>query len=168
MGDNERLNYDLLPVSAWGAADLSNLVSCCPGVCRAGTLDLHPGAHVSVLQNARALRTLQVYCNLDTQAPGSFQHYAQGLAALTRLRRLELTHAGQPFEFASVLPLTSLTFVDYLVFEYETGGDAPDSNNDAEDRKLYEHIICDKSDVSKTGGWGVLRLTSVASHSGIF
>lgn len=42
----------------------------------------------------------------------------EGLAIVTQLRRLELTDVSPPFQFASLLPLTSLTALTKMTFDW--------------------------------------------------
>ena len=99
----------------WGAADLSSLVSCCPGLCDIDALSVQPGVHVSELHKLTALTHLLV----DFKGPDSFDESVRGLAGLKQLHFLELVQVGPTFKVASLLPLTSLTALTRLEVDWQ-------------------------------------------------
>lgn len=108
-------DYDVdFATSTWGAADLSCLVSCCPGLRRVSSLPVQPGLHVHELRKLSALTYLDVHFSSDN--PGSFDESVRGLAALTQLQDLSLLE-GEECGFASLLPLTSLKALTQIVIE---------------------------------------------------
>jgi hypothetical protein len=99
----------------WGAADLSSLVSCCPGLCDIEALSVQPGAHVSELRKLTALTHLLI----DFKGPDSFDESVRGLAGLDQLHFLELVQVSPTFKVASLLPLTSLTALRQLEVDWQ-------------------------------------------------
>ena len=99
--------------SAWGAADLSSLVSCCPNLCAIVDILFQHGPHVSELHKLSALTHLE----LQFPASGvvSFMQSLSGVAAVTQLKALELGLTQRGLPLACFLPLTSLTALTKLV-----------------------------------------------------
>lgn len=106
------------PESAWGAADLCSLVSCCPNLRQVADSDegnggvfFQHGSHVSELRKLTALT------NIDLQyAPASvanFEATLQGLAAVTQLKDVVISLAN-PLTVGALLPLTRLTALTTL------------------------------------------------------
>ena len=99
------------PASAWGAADVRNLVSCCPNLCIIQQITLQPGLHVSELHKLMDLTYLDVFSYTDDLA--DFLQSLKGLAAITQLRwlnvALDTSDILSDVSAASLLPLTSLT-----------------------------------------------------------
>lgn len=123
--------------SMWGAADLTSLVHCCPGLCHIDTMCLHPGAHASELRKLACLTSLHVhYASIMQHGPESFAASARGLAALTQLRLLEVKQpsfgpAARRVKVPSLLPLTSLTSLTELYVrlnDHDHGSDSDDSD----------------------------------------
>jgi hypothetical protein len=110
--------------SAWGAADLSRLVSCCPNLF--GFLDdplhlLH-GSHVSELHKLTGLTNLSVMYGAGDLA--SCQESMKGLAAITQLQSLSVDLRGtSSMTVATLLPLPSLTCLTSLHCCREAGLD---------------------------------------------
>jgi hypothetical protein len=128
---------------AWSAVDLSCLISCCPSLCELSTLPLHPLLHVSELHKLTALTQLIMFHYPSDSGPDSsdsdsdclddvdgFEECVRGLAVVTHLRHLELKHVSQAVNFASLLPLTSLTsltkFEVYWIPDFDSDGDEVD------------------------------------------
>lgn len=97
-----------LPLYSWGAADLSSLVSCCPGLCEIFNVSLQPGLHVSELQKLTALTNMGVSYDINGQEA------VGGLAALTQLKELTLVQVSQESKLSSLLPMTSLTALTFF------------------------------------------------------
>lgn len=110
ISDNDHM-ADIEVPSAWGAVDMSRLVSCCPNLCKVDSIVLQPDLHVSMLQKLAGLTHLAAY-----QSSSSSQAMAEalkGLAVITQLRKLEVfLILEQPTE--AMLPLTTLTGLTYL------------------------------------------------------
>ena len=106
--EEEEGGVDQWPTApSWGAADLCNLVSCCPSLRRVDVLHLQHGMHVSELHKLTAFYALNAY-----YATPDFHHMLdasmKGLAAVSQLRHLNIT-ADQDWEASTLLTLTSLT-----------------------------------------------------------
>ena len=102
------------PPPAWGAAELSNLVSCCPNLCEVyPEWYMQPGLHVSELHKLTGFTWLNVnYRAYDLEA---FQESVKGIAAVTQLRELKVVVTGmQDGPVAGLLPFTSLTALTWL------------------------------------------------------
>jgi hypothetical protein len=113
-------DYNIAALSLCSASDLSNLVSCCPGLCAAGALWLRHGLHVSELHKLTALTRLRVH--YYPEDPDCFQELMRGLAAVSRLQDLEVLHVGSRVKVASLLPLTNLT----ALTKFQAHIDTPD------------------------------------------
>jgi hypothetical protein len=101
--------------SAWGAADLSSLVSCSPNLFEFLDDPLHllHGSHVSELHKLTSLTNLSVMYGAGDLA--SCQGSMKGLAAVTQLRSFSLDLRGtSSMTVATLLPLTSLTSLTSL------------------------------------------------------
>jgi hypothetical protein len=93
--------------SAWGVADVCNLVSCCPNMCSFLGVTMQHGPHVSELQKLKDLTDLEIfYCRDSITA---FEQSFKGLAAVTQLQGLHVDLDNSDLSVASLLPLTSLT-----------------------------------------------------------
>jgi hypothetical protein len=112
------VNNDCADLPSWSAADLRNLVSCCPSLCAAGALSLQHGPCVSELHKLTALTRLRLYYCQDD--PDSFEGSMRSLAAVTRLRDLEVLHHTADVIVASLLPLTSLTALTKLRAQFDS------------------------------------------------
>ena len=99
--------------SAWGAADVSSLVSCCPNLCAIVDILFQHGPHVSELHK------LSTLTHLELQFPASrvisFTHSLSGVAAVTRLKALELGLTQPGVATACFMPLTNITALTKLV-----------------------------------------------------
>lgn len=99
--------------SAWGAADVSSLVTCCPNLREIGDkLPLQHGPHVSELHKLTALTFLGVVYGRDNAS--AFQRSLKGLAAVTQLQELSVFLDSTELTAASLLLLTSLTALTKL------------------------------------------------------
>jgi hypothetical protein len=96
----------------WGAAELSSLVSCCPGLCKIDGPSLEPGPQLSELHKLTALTRLHVWYFLDDTTVVA--ESVKCLAAVTQLRELDISMDRPDFPLASLLALTSLTALTYL------------------------------------------------------
>lgn len=97
---------------AWGAADVSSLVSCCPNLCEIEDWTLQHGSHVSELRKLTALTNMYVVWSVDSVS--AFEESLKGLAALTQLEVLHVGLDSQELSVTSLLPLTSLTALKSL------------------------------------------------------
>lgn len=102
------------PPSAWSAADVSSLATCCPNLRTIGMVMQH-GLHVTALQQLTALTALSVFF-ASSDMPVT-QESLQGLAALTQLSALDVTvgvDMGSTLAAEYMLPLTNLTALTAL------------------------------------------------------
>jgi hypothetical protein len=93
-------------VSAWGAAGVSSLITCCPNLCEV-EFTLQPGLHISELHKLTALTSLEV--RFSSGIAPAFQQSLKGLAAVTQLQELSAYLDNPDLQVSSLLPLTSLT-----------------------------------------------------------
>ena len=98
--------------SAFGAADLSCLVSCCPKLCQLHTIFVQHGLHVSELHKLASLRSM--YLEFAPGEEEEIDRSMEGLAAVTQLKHMGIDVDGQDVAVASLLPLTSLTALKHL------------------------------------------------------
>ena len=117
-------------VPSWTAAETSSLISCCPSLSAVTRLCLQLGPHVSELHKLTALT--RVHVTYELSGLGSFVESMRGLAAVTQLRQLELVHVSDTFNVDALLPLTSLTALDNLVFRWFPLADDDDDDGDCE------------------------------------
>jgi hypothetical protein len=96
--------------SAWGAADLSSLVNCCPNLCAVVDILSQHGPHVSELS---ALTHLELLYPAGDAA--DFTQSLSGVAAVTQLKALDLVLTQRGVPTACFLPLTNLTALTQLV-----------------------------------------------------
>jgi hypothetical protein len=101
------------PLPAWGAADLSSLVSCCPNLWEGLNMLVQPGLHVSELHKLTALRRLDLVYSPGSSA-ASLEDSVKGLAAITQLKFLDVWLDSPDLTGASFMPLTSLTALKKL------------------------------------------------------
>lgn len=97
---------DPLPPSAWGAADISSLVSCCPNL-HSANLTLQHGRHVSELQQLTALTSMAAVYGRDESSV--YDESLKGLAVVTQLRFLNIALDTVVWPPPSMLFLTRLT-----------------------------------------------------------
>jgi hypothetical protein len=100
------------PLSAWGAADISSLVSCCPNLREGLHMLVQPGLHVSELHKLTALARLDLMYSSDPIS--GLEESLRGLAAITQLTVLEVWLNSPDLTGASFMPLTSLTALTKL------------------------------------------------------
>jgi hypothetical protein len=98
---------DFLLLSAWGAVDVSCLVSCCPNLQRIENICLQHGRHVSELHKLTALTRLSVTYGAGEE--GSFKESFQGLTSPTQVKDMFVGIESQELTMGALLPLTSLT-----------------------------------------------------------
>lgn len=103
IDDGYRTWGALPPPSAWDAAGVSSLVSCCPNMSSVDTITLQHGAHVSELEKFKNLTELRVSYCIDSVA--AFEQSLKGLAAVAQLRRLHVNLDSDDLSAASLLPL---------------------------------------------------------------
>ena len=115
------VNNDCADLPSWYASDLTNLVGCCPSLYAAGFLSLQHGPCVSELRKLTALTRLSLYYCQDD--PDNFEGSMRGLAAVTRLRDLDVLHDTADVKVASLLPLTSLTALTKLRAQLDSAFD---------------------------------------------
>jgi hypothetical protein len=132
--------HSCMCVPSWRAADLSRLVSCCPGLCDLATLPLQLEGSVSELHKLSALtRLVMFYDPINTDSDNSdddfdnsddimnFQECVGGLAVVTQVRHLELKRVSQAITPGSLLPLTRLTALTELAINW-----VPDVNSEGD------------------------------------
>jgi hypothetical protein len=107
------------PHPEWGAADLSSLVSSCPGLCSVESMYLQPGLHVSELHKLSALKYIDVHLASIDLLP--VVEGIKGLAVATQLQSLCLDTDCAELVGAHLLPLTSLTALTNLSCTLESG-----------------------------------------------
>jgi hypothetical protein len=118
------------PPSAWGAADVSSLVACCPNLQMIVDCSVRPGMHVSELHKLTAFTNLHV--TYGPRSVPSIERSVMGLAALTQLRCLTVSVLSEDLSVGSLLPLTTLTNLVDLDFTCARGDDE-DSDSDVSD-----------------------------------
>ena len=132
--------FEIDASSAWGAADLRSLVSCCPNLFEflEDPLHLLHGSHVSVLHKLTCLTNLSLMYGAGDLA--SCQVSMKGLAAVTQLQSLSVDLRGtDSMTVATLLPLTSLKALTSLRCDLGAG------LNNAES----EASLCYKQQVKK-------------------
>jgi hypothetical protein len=107
---------------AWSAAEVSNLVSCCPNLRELNGIILEYGPHVSELQQLSALTKL--HAHYPSNDWFGFEGSLEGLVTLTGLRYLRITmsHGNHDAAFHSFEPLTRLTALTHLYFSNKPAG----------------------------------------------
>jgi hypothetical protein len=112
---------------SWSAADLSSLVSCCPGLRDIECLHLQPEphAHASELQQLTALQSLTRLCVCygPEVHPLTLKSSMDGLTAVKQLRDLLVIALGDEFTYAYLLPLTRLAALTALRVDRDSGFD---------------------------------------------
>jgi hypothetical protein len=110
---------------SWGAADFTNLVSCCPGLRDIECMHLQPETHGRELQQLTALQSLTRLCVCyGPEVPFyKMSMSLDGLTAVTQLRSLLVTALGEEVTYAGVLPLTRLTALTALRLDSDWGFD---------------------------------------------
>ena len=103
------------PEFAWGAADVSGLVGCCPNLHMIEEIHLQHGMHVSQLHRLTAL----TYVNLiyDRDSVAAFEQSVKGLAGLSQIRHMRVELDSVELTVAGLLPLTKLTALTALYCE---------------------------------------------------
>jgi hypothetical protein len=98
--------------SAMAAADILNLVRCCPNLCGIDALALQHGLHVSELCKLTALTSLGLQYADSTAHSSSAS--MRGLASVVQIQALTLDISSPVATVSSLLPLTSLTALTSL------------------------------------------------------
>lgn len=98
---------DPAPLSAWGEADISALVSCCPNLRKIPYLTLQHGSHVSELHKLTALTSLDL--TYGTGGVAAVEESLKALADVTQLQKLNVSVVNQDLTVTNLLSLTSLT-----------------------------------------------------------
>ena len=100
------------PPSAWDAADVACVVSCCPNLRMISSVNLQHGRHVSALQQLTALTHLGLI--YGSSSLDDIKGSLEGLAAVTQLKRLQVSVRNEQLPMAALLPLTSLTALTHF------------------------------------------------------
>jgi hypothetical protein len=98
--------------SAWGAADVASLISCCPNLCEIYDIPMQHGRHVSELHKLTALTSLSVQYGAGSIS--AFEDSLGALAAVTQIQDLDVALDSRDLTVGALLPLTSLTALTNL------------------------------------------------------